>query len=83
MPSVSPQLFLPVCLLTDTFQELSVMDVLVIFLVAVTKYLTSSAMEGGLILAPVEGLTFHQGGEDKAEEGKRPVTLHPQSLSRS
>lgn len=50
------------------------MDMLVIFLMAVTKYLTSSAREEGLVLVPVEGLTFHQGGEDMAEEGKRPVT---------
>lgn len=56
---------------------------LVIFLMAVTKSLTSSAREGGFILVPVEGLRFHQGGEDMAEEGKRPITLHTQSLSRS
>lgn len=59
------------------------MDMLVIFLMAVTKSLTSSAREGGFVLVPVEGLRFHQGGEDMAEEGKRPITLHPQSLSRS
>lgn len=46
------------------------MDMLVIFLMAVTKSLTSSAREGGFVLVPVEGLRFHQGGEDMAEEGE-------------